>query len=30
MPTPAQRGDDVILFLFHNDPYGQGVPTLAP
>jgi prepilin-type N-terminal cleavage/methylation domain-containing protein len=30
MPTPAQRGDDVILFLFHNDPYGQGVPTLGP
>ena len=29
MPTPDQRGDDVILFLFHDDPYGQGAPTLG-
>jgi prepilin-type N-terminal cleavage/methylation domain-containing protein len=30
MPTKAQRGDDVILFLFHADANGQGVPTLGP
>jgi len=29
MPTKAQRGDDVILFLFHEDPSGQGVPSLG-
>ena len=33
MPTPDNsatgRGDDVILFLFHNDLYGSGVPSLG-
>ena len=33
MPTldysATGRGDDVIMFLFHNDLYGKGVPTLG-
>lgn len=29
MPTTTERGDDIILFLFHDDPYGQGVPKLG-
>jgi len=27
--TATGRGDDVILFLFHTDQYGQGVPSLG-
>ena len=29
MPTPAQRVDDAILFLFHADPYATGPKPLA-
>jgi prepilin-type N-terminal cleavage/methylation domain-containing protein len=30
MPTTAQRGDDVLMFLFVPDQYGPGLPKLQP
>jgi hypothetical protein len=29
MPTKAQRGDDVIIFLYRNDLYGDAGPTVG-